>query len=255
MAAAGADLSFVDPQTLTDEEKVKYLHEMQMKMNEQMAQIVQQQQAAVQQQQAAVQQQQVTEAALADAIAARAAAEQKLLEVAAAQPAGMPAQTAGNGAAPATPPSPQQSELDAATFHKMWMMGQQQERTLGRPRDWNGSDEGFEEFQFKFVNFMSGMPGPSEDRSVRDLLDDAAAAKNEISWGTLDSRTKVIAEGITRMLTSMVGGRALNIIKSNPVPKNGFEAWRRLFAEYKPLTGSRRMSLIEAVIDSRPAAG
>ena len=50
MAAAGADLSFVDPQTLTDEEKVKYLHEMQMKMNEQMAQIVQQQQAAVQQQ-------------------------------------------------------------------------------------------------------------------------------------------------------------------------------------------------------------
>jgi len=113
MAAAGADLSFVDPQTLTDEEKVKCLHEMQMKMNEQMAQIVQQQQAAVQQQQAAVQQQQVTEAALADAIAARAAAEQKLLDVAAAQPAGVPAQPAGNGAAPATSPSPQQSELDA----------------------------------------------------------------------------------------------------------------------------------------------
>ena len=58
MAAAGADLSSADLQTLTDEEKVVYLQRMQMKMNEQMAQIVQQQQAAVQQQQAAVQQRQ-----------------------------------------------------------------------------------------------------------------------------------------------------------------------------------------------------
>ena len=133
MAAAGADLSSVDPQTLTDEEKVEYLQRMQMKMNEQMAQIVQQQQAAVQQQQAAVQQRQETEAALASALAAKAAAEQKLLEVAAAQPAGAAAQPTGNGAVPAASPGPQPSELDAATFHKMWMMGQQQERTLGRP--------------------------------------------------------------------------------------------------------------------------
>ena len=64
MAAAGAELSSFDPQTLTDEEKTEYMQRMQMKMSEQMAQMVQQQQMAVQQQQA-------TEAALANALAAK----------------------------------------------------------------------------------------------------------------------------------------------------------------------------------------
>ena len=145
-------------------------------------------------------------------MAAKEEAERKLLETVAAQ-------TAAAGAAAAASPAPLSSELDAAAFHKMWMMGQQQERSVGRPREWNGGDEGFEDFQFKFVNYMSGMPGPSKDKSVRGLLDEASTEKNEILWETLDERTKVIAEGITRMLTAMVGGRALNIIKGNPVPK------------------------------------
>ena len=64
MAAAGADLTTVDPTALSDDEKTEYMQRMQMKMNEQMAQMVQQQQMAVQQQQA-------TEAALANALAAK----------------------------------------------------------------------------------------------------------------------------------------------------------------------------------------
>ena len=43
MAAAGADLTTLDPAALSDDEKTEYMQRMQMKMNEQMAQMVQQQ--------------------------------------------------------------------------------------------------------------------------------------------------------------------------------------------------------------------
>ena len=96
IAAADADLTILDRKAWSDDEKTEYMQRMQMKMSEQMAQMVQQQQMAVQQQQA-------TEAALANALAAKNAAEQKLLEAAAAQPT-------GSGAAPAASPAPQPSE-------------------------------------------------------------------------------------------------------------------------------------------------
>ena len=141
-------LSSVDPELLSDEQRREYTQRMQMRLNEQMAQMVQQQQAA--------------ESAIASAMAAKEDAERKLLEAMAAQAAAAEAAAAA--------PTPLSTELDAAAFHKMWTMGQQQERSVGRPREWNGGDEGFEDFQFKFVNYMSGMPGASKNMSVRRLL-------------------------------------------------------------------------------------
>ena len=48
------------------------------------------------------------------------------------------------------------------------MMGMSSERTLGRPKEWDGKEHGFDDFSFKFTNWLSGMPG-----DVEELLENA----------------------------------------------------------------------------------
>ena len=47
-------------------------------------------------------------------------------------------------------------------------------------------------------------------------------------------RQRVVSRGIMQALRAMVDGKALNIVKSVQESGNGFEAWRRLFREYRP---------------------
>ena len=47
----------------------------------------------------------------------------------------------------------------------------------------------------------------------------------------------------------------MNILKGNSEDNDGFEAWRLLFAEYRPTKGGRNISLLEAAMDSKPEAG
>eukprot|EP00974_Lingulodinium_polyedra_P077163 7470215-Lingulodinium_polyedra.AAC.1 len=50
-------------------------------------------------------------------------------------------------------------ELSEEQFAKLWMMGVSSERSLGRPRDWDGADAKFEEFTWKFSRWLGGLPG------------------------------------------------------------------------------------------------
>ena len=114
-------------------------------------------------------------------------------------------------------------KISTEKFAEMWMMGSHTERTVGRPREWNGSDEGFEDFQHKLNNYMSSTPGADRERTVMALLDGAAAAAEPISFAEMDDRERTVAVGINQMLTSLCSGRALNIIKRNKDPQ---AAWR-----------------------------
>ena len=98
------------------------------------------------------------------------------------------------------------------------------------------------------------MPGDGPERSVEQLLVTARRATGVLRWSTFGARQRVMASGIMRLLKSLIGGRALNIIKSMPEAEasNGFEAWRRIFAEYQPNVSGRAVSLVEAVLESRP---
>ena len=67
-------------------------------------------------------------------------------------------------------------------FQKLWMMGMSSERTLGRPKEWDGKDPGFDDFVFKFANWLSGMPG---DVDCCELLW-TDVDRGELLWTVVD---------------------------------------------------------------------
>ena len=126
-------------------------------------------------------------------------------------------------------------------------MGVSSDRQLGRPKEWDGKETTFDDFSFKFSNWLSGLPGGEET-----LLENAARHAGAISVTTMTVKQAVIARGIAMSLKSLVSGKALDIIKAVEQKTNGFEMWRRLHLEYKPHTSSRTVSLLEAVMEDKP---
>ena len=140
--------------------------------------------------------------------------------------------------------------LDVEEFVKMWMMGMNTERTVGRPKDWDGKESGFDSFAFKFSNWLAALP-----RNAVDVLEFASTHGEEIEWASVGRRQKIMAQGVAQALKSMVNGKALDIVKSVPDKSNGFEMWRRLWAEYRPQSAARKVCLLESVMDDRPKDG
>ena len=76
-----------------------------------------------------------------------------------------------------------------------------------------------------------------------------------IQWATLTPREKVVARGVATALRALIGGKALSCIRHHPEKLNGFEMWRLLYREYKPDTATRKVGLLERVMDDQPAPG
>ena len=53
-------------------------------------------------------------------------------------------------------------ELSLAELTQVWTLGVGSDRCLGRPKEWNGEASGFDDFAFKFSNWLSGLPGDAE---------------------------------------------------------------------------------------------
>ena len=138
------------------------------------------------------------------------------------------------------------SGLQLEQFTCLWMMGLSAERTLGKPKDWNGSDEQFDNFTYKYSAWLGGLPGNAEE-----LLEAAATHESPIITENLDVERRVMAKGIHQSLRSLVEGKTLNIVKSVR-DGNSFEVWRRLWAEYRPNVAGRKISLLENVMNSSP---
>ena len=126
-------------------------------------------------------------------------------------------------------------------FQKLWMMGMTSERTLGRPKEWDGKEPGFDEFSFKFTNWLSGMPG-----DVEALLENAVIHSTPVTMAGMNPRQKIIARGVNQALRSLIAdSKALNIVKQVQEKGNGFEAWRLLHKEYKPQIAGQKVSLLD----------
>ena len=122
-------------------------------------------------------------------------------------------------------------------------MGMSSERTLGRPKEWDGKELGFDDFVFKFANWLSGMPG-----DVEALLENALIHSTPVLMSGMRERQKIMARGVNQALRSLIAdSKALNIIKQVQEKGNGFEAWRLLHKEYKP-----QVSLLEQVMEDKP---
>ena len=94
------------------------------------------------------------------------------------------------------------------------------------------------------------MPGNAEE-----LLDKAALESEPILMERLDFKRRVMAKGVDQALRGLVEGKALDIVRSVEEKGNGFEAWRRFWAECRPQTAGRKVSLVEAVMEDRPKEG
>ena len=68
-------------------------------------------------------------------------------------------------------------------FVRIWIMDIYQERIAGKPEDWDGKDNGFDAFVFKFTNWLGGLPG-----NAKELLDYASVFGEEIPWPLLGAR-------------------------------------------------------------------
>ena len=132
----------------------------------------------------------------------------------------------------------------------MWTLGVGSDRSLVRPKEWNGETSGSDDFAFKFSNWLSGLPGDAES-----LLGESVTMAQPIQWATLSAREKVVARGVATALWGLIGGKALSCIRHHPERQNGFKMWRLLYREYKLDTATRQVGLLERVLDDQPAPG
>ena len=81
-------------------------------------------------------------------------------------------------------------ELTLGELTNVWTLGVGSGRSLGRPKEWNG-ESGFDNFAFKFSNWLSGIPGEAER-----FLEESVNMGWPIVWATLAPREKIVARGV-----------------------------------------------------------
>ena len=144
----------------------------------------------------------------------------------------------------------QTPELSLPELTQVWTLGVSSDRSLGRPKEWSGEPSGYDDFAFKFPHWLSGLP-----RDAERFLEESVTMAQPIQWATLTLREKVVARGVATALRALIGGKALSCIRHHPEKLNGFEMWRLLYREYKPDTATRKVGLLERVMDDQPAPG
>ena len=126
------------------------------------------------------------------------------------------------------------SSLSLAELTQVWTLEVGSDRSLGRPKEWNGEPSSFDDFAFKFSNWLSWLPGDAER-----FLEEPVTMAQPIQWATLAPR-EVVARGVATALRALIGGKALSCIRHHPEKLNGFEMWRLLYKEYEPDTATRK---------------
>ena len=126
---------------------------------------------------------------------------------------------------------------------KVWSLGIGSDRTLGRPKDWNGDQAHYEEFTFKFQNWIAGLPGEADV-----LLEKAIGYTAPLPMEPMTDNEKIMARGIASALKALIGGKALTLVRHLPERMNGFEMWRILAREYRPDTAARKFGMLERVV-------
>ena len=145
--------------------------------------------------------------------------------------------------------SPESAAAANESFEKRWSIGLGSDRSLGRPKEWNGESASFDDFMYKYQNWVGALPGGADQ-----LLDSAVKLQMPIALSSMSEKEKVMARGIATGLRALVGGKALMIIRHLPERSNGFEMWRTLHREYRPETATRKFGMLERIMHDEPRA-
>ena len=115
-------------------------------------------------------------------------------------------------------------ELTLAALTHAWTLGVGSDRTLGRPKEWNGESGGFDNFAFNFSSWLSGLPGDAER-----FQEESVMMGQPLVWATLAPREKIVARGVATALRALMRGKALSCLRHHPEKESGFEMWRLLY--------------------------
>ena len=80
-------------------------------------------------------------------------------------------------------------ELSLAELTQVWSVGVGSDRSLGRPKEWNGEPSSFDDFAFKFSTWFGGLPGDAER-----FLEESVTMAQPLQWATLTPREKVCGQ-------------------------------------------------------------
>ena len=94
------------------------------------------------------------------------------------------------------------------------------------PDVFDGSEDKFDEFEFKMKGFTS-----LSDVRFRRLMNDAKEATDPINFDKLSSEEQNMAIQLQIVLETLCCGSALEILRREDTD-NGFETWRRLCSRY-----------------------
>ena len=106
---------------------------------------------------------------------------------------------AANGRIPAAAAEPAAAapnqDFTLYDFQKSRTLGIGSERSLGRPKEWDGKETGFDIFMFRLANWLSSMPGNCED-----LLEEASRRTTPITSANFTPSTVVMSKGVMQAL-------------------------------------------------------
>ena len=135
--------------------------------------------------------------------------------------------------------------LTVVQFMKLWLLGLLAERGVGRPTECSQA-EGFDDFQYKYVNEVDGLPG-----EVAERLQAAVVAPQLVTVDEMMDRQKVMVYSVDEKLKALCMGRALNISELMTDQGNGFQQGRLHLQEYKSKIGGCSVTLPNAAMDSK----
>ena len=81
----------------------------------------------------------------------------------------------------------------------MWMMGMNTDRVVGRPKEWDGKENGFDTFAFNFSNWLAALPS-----NTKGLLELASTSRRGDRMGL--GRTSTERYGSGRRAGAEVAG-------------------------------------------------
>ena len=113
-------------------------------------------------------------------------------------------------------------ELTLRELTKVWTLGVGSDRSLERPKEWNGDPV------VSTTLHSSSRIGCLGFRDAERFLDVSANVGQPIIWATLAAREKVVARGVATALRALAGGKALSCIRHHPEKQKGFKMWRLL---------------------------
>ena len=112
------------------------------------------------------------------------------------------------------------------------------------PSAFDGSEDKFEDFEFKLKGYMS-----LSNIKFRRMMNVSRDSENPIDYEQLDSDQKAMAIQLQNALVALCSGAALQVIRREEDSDNGFETWRKLCSRFAPSKRSRATGRMNAILN------